>query len=169
MPLVVRYMAHSLPLALPLLVLAGAVLAEPSGRWSAGAPMPSSRTEVAVATVADKIYVVGGFGGDPVIEIYDPVTDSWSRGAPLPQSLHHAAAVELGGKLYVVGGYTGNWNPVDSVDEYDPELDRWQARAPLPTARGALAAVVLDGRIHALGGGRCAAPEHARPRGLRPG
>ena len=63
MSLVVHYMVRSLPLALPLLVLAGAVLAEPSGRWSAGAPMPSSRTEVAVATVADKIYVVGGFGG----------------------------------------------------------------------------------------------------------
>ena len=99
MPLIVRYLARTLPLALPLLVFAGAAFAEPSGRWSTGAPMPSSRTEVAVATVGSKIYVVGGFGGGPVIEIYDPATDSWSRGAPLPQSLHHAAAVELGGKL----------------------------------------------------------------------
>ena len=38
---IVRYMARSLPLALPLLVFAGAAFAEPSGRWTFPAPIIS--------------------------------------------------------------------------------------------------------------------------------
>src|SRR5262245_55658861 len=37
--------------------------------------MPSARTEVAVAEVDGKIYVVGGFGGERELEVYDPGTD----------------------------------------------------------------------------------------------
>ena len=79
--------------------------AQGTGRWTAGAPMPSSRTEVAVAELGGRIYVVGGFGGERELEIYDPAADRWSRGAAIPRALHHAAAVGLQGKLYVVGGY----------------------------------------------------------------
>ena len=43
--------------------------AQVSGRWSTGAPMPSVRSEVAVAEVGGKVYVVGGFGGDTPLEI----------------------------------------------------------------------------------------------------
>src|SRR5262245_38627344 len=51
-----------------------------------------------------KIYVVGGFGGERELEIYDSAADRWSRGASIPRALHHAAAVGLKDKLYVVGG-----------------------------------------------------------------
>jgi hypothetical protein len=37
--------------------------------------MPSARTEIAVAEVGGKIYVVGGFGGERELEIYDPVAN----------------------------------------------------------------------------------------------
>ena len=149
---VVRHLTRALPVIVALQLLVANALAQPTSHWSSGAPMPSSRTEVAVVAVAGKIYVAGGFGGDPEVEIYDPAIDRWSRGAPLPQPLHHAAAVELDGKLYIVGGFSGGWSPVDSLYAYDPELDRWEVKAPLPTARGGLAAVVLDGKIHALSG-----------------
>jgi hypothetical protein len=86
----------------PALLLAAtlltAALAQGSGRWTTGAPMPSSRTEVAGAEVNGKIYVVGGFGGERELEIYDPSTDRWSRGTAIPRALHHAGAVGLGGK-----------------------------------------------------------------------
>jgi hypothetical protein len=42
--------------------------------------MPSSRTEIAVAEVSGKIYVVGGFRGDRELEIYDPAA---TAGAPV--------------------------------------------------------------------------------------
>jgi hypothetical protein len=45
-------------------LLAAAAFAQGSDRWTMGAPMPSARTEVAVAELGGKIYVVGGFGGE---------------------------------------------------------------------------------------------------------
>jgi len=73
-------------------LLAAAAFAQGSDRWTMGAPMPSARTEVAVAELGGKIYVVGGFGGERELEIYDPSADRWSRGAAIPRALHHAAA-----------------------------------------------------------------------------
>jgi Kelch motif protein len=43
-------------------LLTVAALAQ-AGHWTTDTPMPSSRTEVAVAEVSGKIYVVGGFRG----------------------------------------------------------------------------------------------------------
>src|SRR5258705_1262515 len=79
--------------------LLGGALAQVTGSWTTGAPMPSARTEVAVAEVDGKIYVVGAFGGERELEIYDSDVDRWSRGAPIPRALHHAGAVGLNGKL----------------------------------------------------------------------
>jgi N-acetylneuraminic acid mutarotase len=135
-----------------LLVSTAAGQAPTPGRWTQGPAMPSSRTEVAVAEVDGKIYVVGGFGGERELEIYDPAAERWSRGASFPREVHHAAAVGLNGKLYVVGGYVHDWAPTNAVYEYDPADDRWRERAPMPTPRGALAAAAIDGRIHAVGG-----------------
>ena len=117
-----------------------------------GAPMPSERSEVAVAAVEGRIYVVGGFDGQTELEVYDPTADRWTRGAPFPRPLHHAAAAGLDGKLLVIGGYIDGWTASDTVYEYDPATDRWQTRASMPTPRGALAAAVIDGKIHAVGG-----------------
>ena len=82
-------------------LLATATFAEGTGRWTVGTPMPSARTEVAVAEVGGKIYVVGGFRGERELEVYDPAADRWSRDAAIPRALHHAGAVGLNGKLYV--------------------------------------------------------------------
>jgi N-acetylneuraminic acid mutarotase len=133
-------------------LFAAAAFAQSIGRWTTGAPMPSARTEVAVAEVGGKIYVVGGYRGERELEVYDPVADRWSRGASIARALHHTAAVGLKDKLYVVGGFVEGWTPTDEVHEYDPATDRWQRLAALPTPRGALAAAVLDGKIYAVGG-----------------
>jgi hypothetical protein len=52
-------------------LFAAATFAQSIGRWSTGAPMPSARTEVAVAEVGGNIYVVGGFRGERELEVYD--------------------------------------------------------------------------------------------------
>jgi hypothetical protein len=59
--------------------IAQGTFAQGTGRWTTGMPMPSSRTEIAVAEVGGKIYVVGGFRGERELEIYDPSTDRWNR------------------------------------------------------------------------------------------
>jgi len=151
-------------------LLAAAALAQSAGRWTVGTLMPSARTEVAVAEVGGRIYVVGGFRGERELEVYDPAADRWSRGASIPRPLHHAAAVGLKDRLYVVGGFVEGWTPTDDVLEYDLSSDRWRRLAALPTVRGALGAAVLDGKStrSAESAGAAATPQRTRSTTLPP-
>ena len=151
-------------------LLVAAALAQSTDHWTFGAMMPSARTEIAVAEVGGKIYVVGGFRGERELEVYDPAADRWSRGASIPRPLHHAAAVGLKDRLYVVGGFVEGWTPTDDVLEYDPSSDRWRRLTALPTVRGALAAAVLDARSTRSAGsaGAAATPLHTRSTILPP-
>lgn len=131
------------------------------------APAPTKRTEVAVAAVGGKIYVVGGFeqpelgnitalAVSKVVEEYDPATDRWVTKAPLPIGLHHAGIGVVGDRLYVIGGFTKSflsvWKPVANVYQYDPATDTWAERASMPTPRGALAVAEAAGKLLAIGG-----------------
>lgn len=137
------------------------------GAWFTAAPMPTKRTEVAVAALDGKIYVVGGFEKPSLsnvmsasitssVEVYDPVADRWTSAAPLPVGLHHVGIGVAGGRLYIIGGYARSginiWSPVATVYAYDPVADRWTERAPMPTARGALAVAEHGGKLYAIGG-----------------
>ena len=164
--------AHVLLLAsLCLLPLpASAQLVEPDpdrGVWRTAAPAPTKRTEVAVVTLRDKIYVVGGFEQPgfsnllnlaitALVEEYDPSTDRWTIKAPMPIGLHHAGIGVTGGRLYVIGGYLQSglsvWQPAATVYEYDPATDTWAERAPMPAPRGALSVAVHEGKLYAIGG-----------------
>ncbi len=131
------------------------------------APAPTKRTEVAAATLRDKVYVVGGFEKPSLgnvlnlaitasLEEYDPSTDRWTAKAPMPVGLHHVGIGVAGGRLYVIGGYRQSglsvWHPVATVYAYDPDTDTWEERAPMPTARGALSVTEHDGKLYAIGG-----------------
>ena len=137
------------------------------GTWRTVAPLPTKRTEVAVAALDGKILVVGGFEKPslgnvmnfaitPSVEMYDPVTDQWTSKAPLPVGLHHVGIGVVDRRLYVIGGYTKSgltvWNPVATVYVYDPATDSWTERAVMPTARGALSVTEHEGKLYAIGG-----------------
>src|SRR5262245_28406848 len=96
------------------------------GRWAAGRPMPAPRAEIAAAEAGGRIYVIGGFGGERTIAIYDPATDRWSEGAAFPHAIHHPSAAGVNGRIYVFGGYVGDWQPGADAQEYDPAQDRWR-------------------------------------------
>ncbi len=130
------------------------------GTWTALAPMPTARQEVAAAALGGRVFVIGGFGanGEAVgtVEVYDPATDRWETRAPLPAPTHHPGAAVVNGRLFVAGGYSGRailrWTPLATVYEYDEARNSWATRAPLGSPRGALAVVALGGRLHAIGG-----------------
>ena len=92
---------------------------------------------VAVAEVGGKIYLVGGFGGERELEVYDPASDRWSRGASIPRPLHHAAAVGLKDKLYVVGGFVEGWTPTLGDDLEWDEHPPWSRRGAAASAASA--------------------------------
>lgn len=147
-----------LPVMILLFLFNGPAFAENSGHWKIMPPVPTTRTEVAVAQLDGKIYVAGGFtpkGVSARVDVFDTATSQWSETAPLPQPLHHAAMVALKGKLYVIGGFaSGTWSPIDTLYEYDPAKNKWTPRTPMPTSRGALAAAVIGGKIYAVGGAK---------------
>ena len=137
------------------------------GHWVIGASAPTKRTEVAVAAVQDKIYVVGGFSEPSLanffnytisqaVEVYDPKTDLWTTTTPLPDGRHHAGIASFHGYLYMVGGFSQSllsvWHAENTVYRYDPSTSEWSELAPMPTARGGLGVVVLDGHLYAIGG-----------------
>jgi len=124
--------------------------------WTAGAPMPTPRTEVTAAVLRDDIYVIGGFDESSqvteIVEVYNITNNTWTKAAPLPEPLHHTAAASYNDKIYVVGGYTAPWSPSNKLFIYDPVENKWQEGNPMPTARGALNVNFINGTLYAIGG-----------------
>ncbi|MFQ5543848.1 MAG: Kelch repeat-containing protein [Nitrospiria bacterium] len=125
-------------------------------RWEKVAPSLQSRTEVAVAALDGKIYLMGGFTFLSVtrrVGVYDPLSDRWNEISKLPVPLHHAGAGVVNGMIYVVGGFEGfSWTPSNKVFAYDVKKDRWLKKQNMPTARGALGVGVWEEKLYAIGG-----------------
>ncbi len=124
--------------------------------WTPRASKPTGAANVGVATLDDRIYVVGGMSNSlrPLkeVEVYDPARDSWTSVEPLPEALSGVAVATAGGKLYVFGGDNGS-DDVDTTYEYDPATDTWVQKAPMPGGpRSYAAAAELNGKIYVAGG-----------------
>jgi N-acetylneuraminic acid mutarotase len=128
------------------------------GSWQTGASLPEGRSEVAVAELDGRVYVIGGYTGETTSstlnQVYDPATDTWEELAPMPRGLDHVGAAGYDGKVYAVSGFTsGNQGAVADVYAYDVATDSWEELTSLPAGpRGSVAVTQLDGRIHAIGG-----------------
>jgi N-acetylneuraminic acid mutarotase len=134
-----------------------AVLAE--GTWGLRADLLEPNSEMSVAELNGKIYVVGGYPSNRVsvrtVQVYDVATDTWRLTTPLPVALNHTVSASVGGKLYVIGGQAsaGGAGPfVDTVYAFDPATAIWTPRAAMPTQRGGGAGAVIDGKIYVAGG-----------------
>jgi hypothetical protein len=147
-----------------------AVVAIAAGAWSQGPPSPIARSELAVATLGRRIYVIGGYapaGPSPtaldatgnvdvdqrLVQVFDVDTQTWSLAAPLPRGMNHVGAVGFNGRVYTFGGFVKqNRDAVADANVYDPGTNQWTALAPLPRALGSISVAVLDGKIHLVGG-----------------
>lgn len=134
-----------------------AVLAE--GTWGQRADLVEPNSEMSVAELNGKIYVVGGYPSNRVsvrtVQVYDIATDTWRLTTPLPVGLNHTVTAGVAGKLFVIGGQAsaGGTGPfVDTVYAFDPVTAVWTTRAPMPTQRGGGAGAVIDGKIYVAGG-----------------
>lgn len=103
-----------------------------------------------------KVLVIGGigpYGPFPLVEEYDPATDTWTTKARMLTSRAFIPAMRLqDGRILVMGG-SGETGNLNSAEIYDPASDTWvQARRMLDN-RGLHDAVVLDdGKVLVTGG-----------------
>lgn len=120
-----------------------------SQKWTAKAPMPTSRILFATAACQGKIYCIGGktsTGLTGVNEVYDPVTDTWETKTSMPEARGWLTAGVVNGKIYLIGGFPdGTLNQV-----YDPETDSWDTKASKPIAAGSVS-VAIDDKIYVIG------------------
>jgi N-acetylneuraminic acid mutarotase len=154
------------PLALALATLIGLTAcgeSEPSelvpgGEWGTRAPLLDPNSELALAELDGKLYLMGGYPASRqtarTVQVYNIASDDWEYGPELPQPNNHGMATGVNGKIYLIGGQTTADDPsyVNTVYELDPAVGEWVAKAPMPTARSAGVAVVHDGRIYVAGG-----------------
>jgi hypothetical protein len=120
--------------------------------------MPTARYALSAETGPDgRIYAIGGTsnanGPTPVVEAYDPATDTWTS-APLPFAVSDfASAVGENGTIYVIGGSDSHGAAIASVEAYNTSTNTWSPATPMPSPNVGLAAAVgLNGTIYAVGG-----------------
>jgi hypothetical protein len=122
------------------------------GIWSAVAPMPAQRYNVAACVVGSYIYIFGGMSNNGARQgsnfRYNVETDKWSMLAPMPSVAYGHSAIELGGLIYLVG--TGEHN--GGLMCYDPASGVWSTLAPLRHSCRNGASFVLGGCLYAAGG-----------------
>ena len=101
--------------------------------------MPTERHCPGVAALDNKIYVTGGYAGQPMssVDCYDPDTNTWSQMADMNFARWGHSLVSLQGRLYAIGGWK-----VDSVEVYDPDHNTWT-----------LLQQKLDGKVYNPGAG----------------
>ena len=126
--------------------------------------MPTSRSELAAAALAGRIYVAGGIaqlGTTAAFEAYDPATDHWEELPPLPEAVHHLAAA-TDKRVYVTGGYTQS--AVQRDHKARLGLRPWGAKmdgiADLPGPRAAHGMAAIEGKLYVVGGVRPDSKKH---------
>ena len=135
--------------------------------WTRKADMPTARWALAADVVDGKIYVFGGarrwdkvppidLNVTPIVEVYDPATDTWTRASDMPRARFTHSATAVNGKIYIIGGADAavHTPPTEGfliVDVYDPATDTWATAADLPAGGSDHAASVVDGKIYTFG------------------
>jgi RNA polymerase sigma factor (sigma-70 family) len=128
--------------------------------WTRKSDMPIARVFLSTSVVNGKIYAIGGsnrrmgtndYEGIPVVEEYDPVTDTWESKADMPMARWSLSVSTVGDRIFAIGGMDRTV-PFAAVEEYDPVADTWRKRDDMPTAKGLHSASVVNGKIYVIGG-----------------
>lgn len=113
-----------------------------SDTWTERQAMTLARGWHCMASLHDRIYVIGGSDDHEdsmerfdvlEVEAYDPHTEQWSTVAPLRHPNSEAAVAVWDSKIYVMGGYT--WEHMDfseNTQVFVPEKGQWVMGPNLP-------------------------------------
>lgn len=84
-----------------------------TGNWSECSPMYMRRSGAGCASLRDKIYVCGGYGGAEglgpshldTVEVYNILLGQWTLVSNMNVPRCYIGACSLAGKIYVVAGW----------------------------------------------------------------
>jgi len=134
----------------------------PDSGWLPAAPAPVALFESQGVSVADKIYLFGGFNNSavqatPAVNVYDPVTNTWTPRGNMPVATTHGGVAVDGTTVWLVGGLLGDYNggsnlPTKSTWRYDTLTDAWTPGPDLPAASGAGGTAIVGRSLHYFGG-----------------
>ena len=138
-------------------------LEKPGAKWTEAQPMSKGRCHFGTVTQVGKIYVIGGmYHHDkgqvdlPLVDIYDPKTDSWSKGKDLPAGHTHAEGATFvhDGRICFMGGMAqiGRRRWIDNKITVSTPDGGWRQVGQLPRNLSAPAAGIIDGKIYVAGG-----------------
>lgn len=140
----------------------GKPLVQLQPRWEAYTPLGNARSRLAVASVDEHLYVLGGEAdtGRVVAEVdaYDLRVNVWRTVSPMPEALANLAATTFNKQIYVAGGSNNGGNdatPVtvrDNFWRYDPAKDEWKTLGALPHPLAGATLVADQQAIYLLGG-----------------
>jgi N-acetylneuraminic acid mutarotase len=136
-------------------------LANQSAGWKAKAPIPEGRTHFGIATVNNRIYIIGGQRDIDANATflrtaysYTPATNTWSKLADMPGVLSHLSpnTFALGTKIFSFGGeYVFNKDTNQTL-QYDVTTNKFTKLTPMPGIRASGAAGFVGGKIVFSGG-----------------
>jgi N-acetylneuraminic acid mutarotase len=129
------------------------------GSWSAGLPPIAARALGAAATVAGRVYMVGGgnysCGVTSALQAYETVANSWTNLPNMPTARYEFGATELNGQFYAIAGNQGcgsAGNAIRAVEAFDPSANAWSSKAPLPSGSWDPSVSSVNGKIYVIGG-----------------
>lgn len=142
----------------PTVTSAVQVYSPTTDSWRDAADFPVVFHHPNVASVGEKLYVLGfhaGSGqrkGDGSSYAYDPKTDAWSEVTPMPPGTERGAScvTVYQGKVYLFGGT--NDIALPDASTYDPATDQWDTLPFLPANRHHCVAAALNDKIYIVSG-----------------
>ncbi|XP_028608162.1 kelch repeat and BTB domain-containing protein 13 [Grammomys surdaster] len=120
-------------------------------RTLAALPLEASTLLAGVATLGNKLYIVGGVCGasKEVVELgfcYDPEGGTWCEFPSPHQPRYDMALAGFEGRLYAIGGEFQR-TPISSVECYDPATGCWSFVADLPQPATGVPCAQARGRL----------------------
>lgn len=112
--------------------------------WITLKSLLTPRTDHAMLTIGEKVYVCGGWYEDlengnrilaDTIDVYDMVLDRWETVTRVPTPRYHAGVVSVESKIYLIGGFHSDAmfdRATATIECYDLETDVWIAGENYP-------------------------------------
>lgn len=124
---------------------------ENAWRTLAALPLEASTLLAGVATLGNKLYIVGGVRGasKEVVELgfcYDPDGGTWCEFPSPHQPRYDTALAGFDGRLYAIGGEFQR-TAMSSVERYDPATGCWSFVADLPQPAAGVPCAQACGRL----------------------